>query len=174
MPQIPTRAQCLELLKKYKLPDNVIAHLTEVNRVAMELARKINARGHHVNLELVDAASLLHDIDKMQSLEGGNHGVLSRKILETEGYPEVAKIAESHVLHNIIPPGRLPGIEAKIVFYADKRVKHDKVVSIDERFKYLRERYPQYMENINRAEPLTKKLEKELMELAGTSKIYMG
>lgn len=164
----------MQLLKKYKLPDNVVAHLLAVNRIAMDLARKINARGHKVNLELVDAASILHDIDKMQSLKEGNHGALSRKILEGEGYPEVAIIAESHVLYNIISLGGLPCIEAKIVFYADKRVNHDKVVSISERFKYFRERYPQYLENINRAEPLTLKLELELMELAGIDADSIG
>ncbi len=169
MQSIPSREQCLELLKKYNVPQNVIEHCKKVNEVAMFLARKIAERGEEVNLELVDAASLLHDLDKMEDIRngGGRHGILSREILEKEEYSEVGKIAEKHTMHTIIKEDGILTLEEKIVFYADKRVKHDKVVSLDERFKYLRERYPQYLENITRAEPLVKKLQKELMEKAG-------
>ncbi|VVB61497.1 HD domain protein [uncultured archaeon] len=171
MKSIPSRGECLELLKKYKVPQNVIAHCMKVNEVAMFLARKMKERGEKVNPELVNAASLLHDLDKIEDIRngGGRHGVLSREILEKEGYPEVGKIAEKHTMHTILKTDCLLTLEEKIVFYADKRVKHDKIVSLDERFGYLRKTYPQYLDSINRAESLVKKLEKELMEKAGIS-----
>lgn len=167
MSKIPAYFECLQLLKKYKVPQNVIAHCIKVNEVAMLLARKIAARGEKINLELVDAASLLHDIDKVLDNNGENHGKLSRQILEKEGFPEVGKLAEKHIMHTILKENGLLTLEEKIVFYADKRVNHDKIVSIEERFRYYRKTYPQYIDTMNHTEPLVNELENELMEKAG-------
>lgn len=168
MPDIPSRAECLALLSKYKVPKNIIRHCIKVNEIAMFLAQKIKARGEKVNLRLVDASSLLHDIDKAMDVEReGRHGKMSREILEKEGYPEVAKIAEKHVQYMILEKGGLSTLEEKIVFYADKRVSNDRIVSVKERFNHYRKNYPQYLESISRAEPLVNELEKELMEKAG-------
>lgn len=169
--KIPSTYECIALLRKYRVPQNIVAHSKKVNEVSMFLAKKINERGVKVNLELVNAASLLHDIDKIRDIKSGagRHGELSRKILEKEGYPQVAKIAEKHVLRAILDDSgsALSGIEEKIVFYADKRVIRDKTTALSERFGYFRKTYPQYHESINRAEPLVKKLEAELMDAAG-------
>ena len=43
----------------------------------------------------------------------------------------------------------------------DKRVKNDKVVSVDERFEYIRQRYDHY--GIKKELEFTKKVEKELL-----------
>ncbi|MFA4855017.1 MAG: HDIG domain-containing metalloprotein [archaeon] len=55
--------------------------------------------------------------------------------------------------------------EEKIVYYADKRVNHDKIVSLDERFDYLLKRYG-IEKGIRRTflhcKPLVEKLEKEI------------
>ncbi|MBU4300580.1 MAG: HD domain-containing protein [Nanoarchaeota archaeon] len=167
--EVPTYSECMALLSKYGMPKNIVAHCATVSKIAVFIAERINARGGTVNVSLVCAAALLHDIDKIIEIKNksGKHGSMAREILEKEGYPEVAKIAENHVLHKIIKEGASFSIEEKIVFYADKRVKHDKIVSLSERFEYLRERYPHHLENVNRAEPLTKNLEKELMDAAG-------
>ncbi len=161
--------ECMALLSKYKMPENIVAHCTVVSKIAVFMAEKINERGGNVNVPLARAGALLHDIDKIIDIKnkGGKHGLMAREILEKEGYPDVAKITESHTLHTILKEGALSTIEEKIVFYADKRVKHDKIVSLDERFRYLRKTYPQYLKNIDRAEHLTKALETELMKLAG-------
>jgi len=165
---IPTKQECMKLLSKYGMPENIVAHCKAVSRLSVFIAEKIKARGGKVNIDLVRAGALLHDIDKIIEIKNksGKHGAMAREIIEREGYPEVAKVAERHVLYRIIEDGAKFSIEEKIVFYADKRVNHDKIVSLDERFEYLRGRYPQYIESIRRAEPLAKALEAELMEMA--------
>lgn len=159
----------MALLSKYGVPENIIAHCINVSKIAVFIAEKINSRGGNVNVSLVRAAALLHDIDKIIEIKNksGRHGEMAREILEKEGYPEIAKIAQRHVIHQILKEGALSTLEEKIVFYADKRVKHDKVVSLSERFEYLRKIYPQYLDSINLAEPRTKELEAEIMNKAG-------
>jgi uncharacterized protein len=41
--------------------------------------------------------------------------------------------------------------EKEIVFYADKRVKHDQIVSLNERLAYILDRYSRGQERLNRA-----------------------
>jgi hypothetical protein len=56
------------------------------------------------------------------------------------GFPRVAEIVEQHVIiQNINLQGRLE--EREIVYYADKRVLHDTIVTIDERVHDLIQRY---------------------------------
>lgn len=169
MPKVPSYSECMALLSKYKMPQNIIAHCTAVSEIAVFIAEKIKAHGENVDVPLVRACALLHDIDKIIEVKNksGRHGTAARGILEKEGYPEVAKIAERHVLYMILKEGAHFSLEEKIVFYADKRVTHDKTVPLSERFAYLRKTYPQYLDSINRAEPLAEKLEEELMEKAG-------
>ena len=55
---------------------------------------------------------------------------------------EIAEIVGQHVrLKNYRPDGAI--CEKEIVYYADKRVNHDEVVSLDERLKYILDRYGQ-------------------------------
>ncbi|MEM4364089.1 MAG: hypothetical protein QXS90_02310, partial [Candidatus Diapherotrites archaeon] len=61
-------------------------------------------------------------------------------------------------------------LEAKIIWYADKRVTHDKIVSLKERYEYLKEKYgkksEQKMKEILSTTQNAEKIEKELLELA--------
>lgn len=170
---IPSRKKCLDLLKKYQVPNNILSHTFQVNRVAVFLAKKLKERGEKVNLKLVDAASLLHDLDKHMTLdEKHGHGKKAGEILEKLGYKEVADIVRKHITTSILkdPPKTL---EEKLVYYADMRVLRDKIVSLEERFQYLRERYgklsPKVMKEINQAEPIVKELEKEILSKAEVS-----
>ena len=52
-------------------------------------------------------------------------------------------------------------IEEKIVFYADKRVKDNKIVSLEERFEDIKKRYNL---NLTRELEFVKKIEKEILE----------
>ena len=56
------------------------------------------------------------------------------------GFPSTADIVEQHVIiHNVNLEGRLE--EREIVYYADKRVLHDTIVTINERLHDLVKRY---------------------------------
>jgi len=166
---------CLDLLKKYDVPENIEKHSWKVYEVAMFLGRKLKAKGVRINLNLVAQAALLHDIDKMDSLKGkGKHGALGKKILEKEGLPKIAEIASKHKLQQILKEKPFNSWEERIVYYADKRVLHDKIVPVGRRFNYLKRTYggksSKSLETIKKAEPRVRKLENEIFELIGIEK----
>jgi putative nucleotidyltransferase with HDIG domain len=138
----PDREQCVEYYRELGTPDNIIAHAITVNKVAVFLAVKLKEKGIKINLKLVDAASLLHDLDKWLCLNDKSieHGFETEKILRKKGFPEVGYYARQH-RSDLITEG-LKTWEEKIIAYADRRVIHDKIGTIKERFDYLNVRYP--------------------------------
>jgi putative nucleotidyltransferase with HDIG domain len=95
----------------------------------------------HLNRDLVQAASLLHDITKTRSFKTGeNHASTGGQLLVGLGFPEVGHVIRQHVrLDAYLSSQNI--IEAEIVNYADKRVLHDNVVSLEERMVYTWKRY---------------------------------
>jgi len=139
--KLPTREQAIALLKKYKVLPNILEHTFQVNRVAVFLAKKLMEAGEKVNLDVVDRASLLHDIAKSQQLvekRPDAHWVEAEQILTEEGYPELGYVCRMHAL---CETPNLRTWEEKIVNYSDKRVKHTEIVSIKERIEDLTKRY---------------------------------
>ncbi len=165
---LPSREQCLQLLHKYKVPENIVRHSLQVERVAVFLARKMKQAGEKVDVELVGRAALLHDIDKTKTLEQGFrhlHGKISRALLEKEGFPKIGAIAEKHHIYYILGEKPFSNWEEKIVYYADKRVNHDQIVSLEDRFKYLAASYGKTKEKrrkIASCGTLAQGLEKEI------------
>jgi putative nucleotidyltransferase with HDIG domain len=97
--------------------------------------------GVAVNRDLIIAAALLHDITKTRSLKTKErHDISGGELLRKMGFKSIAEIVEQHVvLQNLNPEGRLE--EREIIYYADKRVMHDKIVTIEERVHDLLQRY---------------------------------
>lgn len=164
--QLPTREACFHMLREHSITPGILAHTKQVTRIANYIAQKFSDAGIPINLELVDRGALLHDIAKYISIENDvAHGEAGAEIVREYGYPEVADIVKDHVLERIIG-GHLKSWEDKIVFYADKRVNHAEVVSLEERFEYLLQRYgaknPALKEKILASKPYVFKLEKEI------------
>ena len=90
-----SRKEVLELLRKNNLSENVIAHCLNVEKIAMESAKKIS-KHHKVNLILVSCGALLHDIGRAKT-HGIKHGVEGAKILRELNLPELAFFAERHI-----------------------------------------------------------------------------
>jgi putative nucleotidyltransferase with HDIG domain len=138
----PDRETCLEILKRRGVPEHIILHSLQVERVARLLTQALNQRGEALDLGVVEAASLLHDIAKMDGLKTGqNHAEAGAKILEEMGYPRVARVVRYHI---VPPEGEdllVKVTEEEVVNYADKRVMHDRVVTLEERFADLCRRY---------------------------------
>jgi len=135
-----------------------------VCRLALHIARALINAGADLNIEEIEAAALLHDITKTRSLETGeNHALTGGKLLRELGYERIAKIVEEH-----IHPGRGGSAVTaeEIVSYADKRVLHDSVVSLDERFDYLVNRYgcnALALDRIRAAKLRAEEIEKKLL-----------
>ena len=139
---VPSEEECMKLLRECNVPENIIRHSVKVKQFALKIAHGLKKRGVKVDEKLVAAASLLHDLDKAETLQNKTltHGVEASRKLKKLGMYRVAKIVKKHVLESILK-GELKTIEEKIVYYADKRVLGDKIVGLDERFEYLKKRY---------------------------------
>ena len=138
---IPSRTECMELLGQFDMPQHIRRHSLLVAEVALLLAARLNQNSSRLDLRLIEAGALLHDIGKMSSLKTGeDHAVLGAQMLEGIVAPAVARIVEEHIsLDSSQVAG--PVTESLIVNYSDKRVRHDQVVSIEERYQDLIERY---------------------------------
>jgi uncharacterized protein len=163
---VPTRSECLTALRDEDVPDNIIGHSIVVERVALLLAQRLIEAGNGIDVALVSAGALLHDIAKMQGIkEGRPHGELGAEATDRLGFSEVSPIVGQHVrLTDYTDNGRVD--EAKLVNYADKRVNHEEIVTLEERFAYLFERYgsasPQARERIAEMKRLTTAIEGQI------------
>ena len=162
---IPTREECLKLMGQYGMLENIIHHSLEVARVALFLSAELNKKGQDIDLGLVEAASLLHDLAKTECLKTKeDHAQAGSQLLEAMGYEKVGDVVAQHIwLHPEGDPSTVSEVE--IVNYADKRVMHDVVVSLDERFEYLQKTYgksPEAVKGLCKMREDTFKLEERL------------
>ncbi len=159
-----TRDYAFKLLKEHEVPQNIIEHSLVVNKVTMYLARKLKEAGVRIDEDIVDIASLLHDLDRAEETRGREkHGHKSYRILKPFS-PEIALVVKKHVLGAILENG-LKTWEEKIVYYADKRVRGSKIVTLEERYNDMKKRHghiKQAMITMQKTEPLVFKLEKEI------------
>lgn len=142
---IPHIQRCLELMEMFAMWENIRHHSFKVAQVAVYLQENLMSRGIAVDRDLVIAGALLHDIAKSKCLdEGCRHAEIGGELMREFNYPEVAEIVANHVVLADFSPTRYGngGFTAiDLVFYADKRVKHDQIVSLDERLDYILEKY---------------------------------
>jgi len=121
--------------------ENIISHSLQVCRVASWLSEQLCQQGADLSLDLVTAGALLHDITKTRSIKTGEmHSETGCDFMVERGYPEVGDIVRQHVKLDVYIEMNMP-TEAEIVNYADKRVLHDRIVSLQERMQYILERY---------------------------------
>jgi len=125
----------------YRMLDNIRAHSVVVARVARLIAQELRAANIDICVETVTVGALLHDIGKTESLaSGADHSQLGREICLSHHLNEIAPIVAEHVrLKDYALNGDY--CEKEIVFYADKRVNHDRIVSLNERLQYILTRY---------------------------------
>jgi len=161
--ELPTKEECYNLLKEYHVPRNVVAHSENVAKVSIFLAKKLKDKGQDVNIELVERAALLHDLvricdfksfekdhfkdfgfeitdDEYEEMKKVREKFIDQHHAEAcfdilkEQYPELALVIKKHRYIYIMSKNDKPKTwEEKIVYYADKRVKHDEIVSLKDR-----------------------------------------
>lgn len=143
---IPDIPRCLELIDDFSMLDNIRRHSFMVARVAATLHQGLAEAEQNVPAkEIVMAGALLHDIAKTRCLtEGCAHAETGALICEELGYPDIAEIVANHVLlphfdMTRYSQGQFSATE--IVYYADKRVLHDQIVSLEERLVYILDKY---------------------------------
>jgi len=138
---IPSPKTCFRLQREMGMLKNIVVHCQQVCRVALTLVNNADGLSSHMDLDLIMAAALLHDITKTRSFKTKeDHAQTGEQYLKQRGYPEVGQIVGQHVKLSTYENNGLPNA-AEIINYADKRVLHDQVVSLDRRMQYIVDRY---------------------------------
>lgn len=143
---IPSIAACIALMEEHAMLANIRAHSLMVARIAGLLAEELRTKSSHPpDLQLCVSGALLHDIAKTPCLKSGcNHAKAGAELCRSLGFPEIAEIVAGHVvLPDFSPERYAAGIFSaqEIVYYADKRVRHDQIVSLPERLDYILDKY---------------------------------
>ncbi len=166
---LPDVAECLALLAGQQAPPQLMAHAQAVAAVAFRLAERLRDCGEAVDPLLTHRGGLLHDLAKITARPlGRDHGKLGGELLRTQGQPELAAIAERHMMFTLLEPNGGPATwEEKLVHYVDKVVEGDQVVSLDERLRALSGRYPENTERMYACLPALRALEAEIAAALG-------
>lgn len=128
----PTRDECERLLSEYDTPQHVRGHCREVARTAYTIAKALNEKGFELDLELILAAGLLHDIARKEE----RHWDVGADLMEKLGYEEESKIIRAHMTYS--PFSQIENVtETDMVCIGDRLVKEDSYVGIDARIEYI-------------------------------------
>lgn len=126
---IPTIQECETLLaKEFAADAPLIKHCRAVSRLALSLARQLNRAGCSLDLDLLAAASLLHDVARGRK----NHALEGAAMLSEIGYGAVAEIVAVHM--DIVVKHGEPIGESEVLYLADKMTRRDRYVTLEERF----------------------------------------
>jgi len=194
-PKILSETEIHKYYEEWATPMHVRKHCAMVTEVAMKIAQVYINQGEIINLNLLYPACMLHDMNRVcdfrklvrsrfeeevtdekwkkwqscrREYKGMHHADITAKILYERGFTETAELVRLHRSDYIVKqPDAFDSIEKKIIYYSDKRVKHNEIVSLKERFRDGRERYgkfdtPEEKRLFEDVEIKTKKLEKEL------------
>ncbi len=168
---IPSAEECFKIWDKYEMPQNIKEHSLMVGEVAAFIARLGKSRGFNVNVDLIKAGALLHDLGKFYSLKyGGSHSQIGAAwAMEETKNPAIAQC----IIHHVFWPAEIDlkkFFAPLVVLYADKRVRHSKIVSLDERYEDILQRYgstPKRKELIMMSYNKVKKIEKRIFKELG-------
>lgn len=120
--------EALALLDIHAAGERGLAHGRGVADVALALAQALNVQGAGLDLELVEAAALLHDIAKGQP----RHELAGAQLLAALGFTRTADIVAVH--RDIDPAGLKRPTERELVYLADKLVRGAQRMGIVQRF----------------------------------------
>jgi len=115
-------------LARLAMPERGLAHGLAVARVALRLGEELNRHGGSLDPELIHNAALLHDIGKGQPAHEARGG----EMLAELGLSRLAPIVASH--RDVPPPDSGVLSEKEVVCLADKLVRCDKRIAVEERF----------------------------------------
>lgn len=145
---VPEFSKCMELLENSPFTDEgIIKHCVKVSETAVNICSFLDKKLPLVNVSLVQAGALLHDIARTQP----DHAAKGASILRNMGFSEIADIVAHHMNLKTLPDSPLN--EKEIVYFADKLTVNDRLVlDIEKRFKEKLTLYkdnPQAVQAIN-------------------------
>jgi broad specificity phosphatase PhoE/CTP:molybdopterin cytidylyltransferase MocA len=129
-PELPLTAdEALFLLAAAGTPANIVRHCRAAAAVGENVARALKPHLPGLDVALVRAGCLLHDIARVLP----HHALLAQEVLTNLGLPRLGAVVGEHMVINPGRPGA-PGVtEAELVYLADKLVADGELVGLDER-----------------------------------------
>lgn len=146
---VPRRVEAARLLCTLDPPAWFLRHACAVGDVAAWLAARIATRAR-IDRSAVEAAALLHDVDKLLPCDDPAHrlphGEGSGAWLARQGHGELRALVSAHPVTRLADPASERWldegpIEERVVAYADKRAGQ-RLESMDARFASWARRYP--------------------------------
>ncbi len=133
--RIPSASEIDVINAIFNVAEDRRRHCRKVEKVALILGESLAKAGKTVDLALVRAAAILHDLAKGRK----DHAGAGAQALEEMGFVETGRVVAAH---SDLPEG-LDGssLEAKIVFLADKFVAGETPVSVEQRYSLALERF---------------------------------
>ena len=126
---IPTTRECMAMMtQRFRADQPVFKHCLAVAKLSLHLTHLLNGAGCKINLALVKAAGLLHDLLR----DKPNHAQAAANLLRQMDYEEVADVVESHM--DIVIQEDSPFQAREVVYLADKIVKGNRLVPLANRF----------------------------------------
>ena len=160
----------LRLVKDSFGDSNIARHCIATSKKAAEIALRIKANNHKVDIDLVRVGALLHDISRVKTHDL-EHNYEGDRMLRDMGFEELGRAVERHGVNVFeeIHPSELT-LEEKIIYIADKLTEEDRYVNLDERFRGVIERRKKHgkeheIPQIKKAMQITKEIEKEIKML---------
>jgi molybdenum cofactor cytidylyltransferase len=130
---IPSAAECEAVLASQHVAPRIIRHSRKVADVAHGVAAALRQRGLKLNVELVRAGALLHDLAKGQP----DHAAVGASLLRSMDFDLVAEIVAAHT-----DLGDVFDLDEKaIVYLADKLVRGEDLVTLAQRFQPALDRF---------------------------------
>ncbi|KJR46563.1 CTP:molybdopterin cytidylyltransferase [Desulfosporosinus sp. I2] len=158
--RIPSEEECYAIINNAKTNVRVFNHCKQVAQLSSAMGSYLIRAGSHLNLDLIRAAALLHDLAKGEP----RHAEVGAQMLLN--YPEVAVIVAEHmdIYLNLADQSVT---EKEIVYLADKLVIDDQIISLQARCSGLLEQYKSNQEvfgkikqRLSNAERIQAKIEK--------------
>jgi molybdenum cofactor cytidylyltransferase len=124
-----TDDEAVFLLGAAGAPANVVKHCRAVAAVGTRLAEALRPRLPALDVDLVRAGCLLHDMARLLP----DHATLAQEMLANLGLPRLGAVVGRHM--KLAPgPSEMPEItDAELVYLADKLVADDELVGLDAR-----------------------------------------
>lgn len=125
-----------EVLDLYEVPDRVRRHMRKVAAVLSDIADEVDPEQAVYDRELLYAAAMLHDFAKTRR----DLPSAGAEQLRSDGYELLADLIAEHETAELHPElgvtidGKAYPSEEDLLYYADKRVLDDQLVSLEERF----------------------------------------
>ncbi len=134
--EIPSEAECRVLLENVvRADDSICRHGQAVAAVAVRLGEALNLAGCTLDIPLLAASALLHDLARREP----DHARSGARLLCEMGFDAAAGLVADHMDMTVAEGG--PVSAGEVLYLADKLVQGERRVPLEDRFRVVMERH---------------------------------